>query len=115
MSVCLTERDRNQFPSVLLQPLGHLSVSKINELRAGVEQCSAERSFKSSSCAIPSGFSGLRALEKRIALRLCKTSGCCPLTYGHARTSQGLNTTHGRSGRDMAAGRARSAIGRVSW
>ena len=27
MSVCVTERGRNQFPSVLLQPLGHLSVS----------------------------------------------------------------------------------------
>ena len=26
VSVCVAERDRNQFPSVLLQPLGHLSV-----------------------------------------------------------------------------------------
>jgi hypothetical protein len=32
--VCVSTRERIQFPSVLLQPLGHLSVFRINSLRA---------------------------------------------------------------------------------
>ena len=32
--MCVSTRERNQFPSVLLKPLGHLSVFRINDLRA---------------------------------------------------------------------------------
>ena len=32
--VCVSTRGQSRFPSVLLQPLGHLSVFKINDLRA---------------------------------------------------------------------------------
>ena len=35
---CVTGRGRNQFPSALLQPTGHLSVFKINNLRAARDQ-----------------------------------------------------------------------------
>jgi hypothetical protein len=32
--MCVSTRERNQFPSVLLQPLGDLSVFRISDLRA---------------------------------------------------------------------------------
>ena len=41
--VCVSTRERNRFPSVLLQPLGHLSVFRINDLRAAVNDYRTRR------------------------------------------------------------------------
>ena len=38
--MCVSTRERIQFPSVLLQPLGHLSVFRINDLRAACRRLS---------------------------------------------------------------------------
>jgi hypothetical protein len=43
-SVCVSTRGRNRFPSLLLQPLGHRSVSGINSLPEGGEPCKSKLS-----------------------------------------------------------------------
>ena len=43
VSVCVTERDRIQFPSVLLPPLGHLFVRLARSRQAVLESTVCER------------------------------------------------------------------------
>ena len=61
VSLLLRVALRIRFPSVRLQPLGHLSVFRINNLRAVSEQCSAKPSFKPYRSSMRLIFSGLRA------------------------------------------------------
>jgi hypothetical protein len=61
VSVCVSTRERHQFPSVLLQPLGHLSVFRIKHLR--------------------SRLSGKTA-------NLCQTLQCVAITYEYVKYSR---------------------------
>ena len=59
------QRGRNLFPSVLLQPLGHLSVSRINRLRAVEHLIIAHASLSDGPASIAFRFSSLRASVAR--------------------------------------------------
>ena len=63
VSVSLGVARQNRFPSVLLQPLGHLSVFKINDLRAAFGRLSHTSALGLSADAISFGFSGLNELR----------------------------------------------------
>ena len=61
--MCVSTRERIQFPSVLLQPLGHLSVFKINDLRAACSRLSHTPALFPGADAITFAFSGLNSTE----------------------------------------------------
>ena len=85
MSVYVTTRGGNLFPSVLLQPLGHLSDFEINELRSVWIQ---ERSFKSHCSAMRFVSHGVRTLQEQSLRELCQTSECAAITYDVFLVSQ---------------------------
>ena len=58
VSASLGQRRANRFPSVLLQPLGHLSVFRINDLRAATERVSHP--------SVPRGCSGDPHLTQQV-------------------------------------------------
>jgi hypothetical protein len=76
------ERDSNpwygfpytRFPSVLLQPLGHLSVFRINNLRAVSIRLSHTSALLPSADAITFGFIELKRTDDGLRRKLCKTS-----------------------------------------
>ena len=58
MSVCVTERERNQFPSVLLQPLSNAPTqafkpTSFEEERDGQEPCTSLASDATRKLSIP--------------------------------------------------------------
>jgi hypothetical protein len=69
-----------RFPSVLLQPLGHLSGFRINDLPA-VDSLYYRTPVSTSSCSpIAVGFSELRAAMSQSSSELCQTLECRPIT-----------------------------------
>jgi hypothetical protein len=75
----VSTRGRNLFPSVLLQPLGHLSVW--NQRLASRDNRHYRTPAASSSLSpIASGFSGLRVTASRSS-ELCQTIECRPIPY----------------------------------
>jgi hypothetical protein len=62
------------FPSVLFQPLGHLSVFRINELQTVSKRLSHTPVSRVRFLQIPFRFSGFDPCETRHAWQLCKTS-----------------------------------------
>jgi hypothetical protein len=99
---------RNGFPSVRLQPLGHLSGFRINNLRAVGERLSHTPCEISPSNVKPRGFNDLQPENASFIGELRKTSQCRSITYERsslptagkpdrflfdaARTSRGLAT-----------------------
>jgi hypothetical protein len=77
VSVCVSERERNLFPSVLLQPLGHLSVFRINRLQAVERLIIAQAVGVEVPSSIAFRFSGLRASVRTSPLELCQTVESC--------------------------------------
>ena len=73
-SVSLSERRHVRFPSVLLQPLGHLSVFRINELRTSWIREYRETLFRSYCSTMVCRFSGLRTAVTTTSRQLCQTS-----------------------------------------
>ena len=59
---------------VLLQPLGHLSVFRINNLRAAGIRLSHTSALRPSADAITFGFSELKRTDDGFRRKLCKTS-----------------------------------------
>src|SRR5918995_5681066 len=84
----LGESRRNLFPSVLLQPLGHLSVS--------LESTTCKRSVRfiahvGDILARPRNtftMNGLQPTKNVRHPRLCKTSKCSGITYGDNKRRQ---------------------------
>jgi hypothetical protein len=72
---------RNLFPSVLLQPLGHLSVFRINRLRAVERLIIAHAGGGDGPASIAFRFSILGASVGTSPLELCQTGESCPITY----------------------------------
>ena len=65
-SVSLSERRHVRFPSVLLQPLGHLSVFRINNLRAVCNRLSHTSALLPTFDAIVFGFSELKRTDNAL-------------------------------------------------
>ena len=71
--VSLGDAGHNRFPSVLLQPLGHLSVFRINDLRAAYSRLSHTPKALSIADTITFVFSELKQAEDGLPKKLCKT------------------------------------------
>jgi hypothetical protein len=67
---------------VLLQPLGHLSVFRINRLRAVERLIIAHAGGGDGPASIAFRFSILGASVGTSPLELCQTGESCPITYG---------------------------------
>ena len=67
---------------MLLQPLGHLSVFRINDLRAACSRLSHTPATSPELARITFAFSEFDAHEPRRARKLCQTSQCAAITYG---------------------------------
>ena len=79
--MCVSTRGRNQFPSVLLQPLGHLSVFRINELQTAQNRLSHTPTTLPALTSITFVFSGLKRTEDEHRKESCKTSESPLITY----------------------------------
>ena len=71
-----------RFPSVLLQPLGHLSVFRINNLRAVGIRLSHTSALLPSADAITFILSEFKPTDDGAWKNLCKTSQSLEITYG---------------------------------
>ena len=85
VSMCVRTRERNQFPSVLLQPLGHLSVSLESTACSVSSELFHTSSLIPSAAAITFGFRELKCIDDRSGRKLCKTPKCGVSTYGDSR------------------------------
>ncbi len=72
--LCVSTRDRNLFPSVLLQPLGHLSVQVESTTCSGCAPIIARARAMRASSSIPFVLSALAAINSAYRAELCKTS-----------------------------------------
>ena len=87
--MCLRLARSNRFPSVLLQPLEHLSVFKINNLRAACRRFIAHDGELPSADAITFAFSDLKRTEDGSQQKLCETSFSTLITYGPGDSASG--------------------------
>jgi hypothetical protein len=71
--MCVSTRERIQFPSVRLQPLGHLSVFRINSLPAVQHELWHTPARSEPFCPIIFSFSGLQPDKDVRAPELCQT------------------------------------------
>src|SRR5687767_7343200 len=85
--MCVSTRRRNLFPSVLLQPLGHLSVFRISSLQVFSKALLHTPSASVRGDLDPPVTSATCG-EQRTAIGriLCKTCGSARITYGYPGT-----------------------------
>jgi hypothetical protein len=91
VSALLGERRQSRFPSVRHRPLGHLSVFRINNLRAMTDVLSHTPPTMRALSSILFVFSGLAPTDGNRRQELCKTCECRPITYGHAQLPEDLS------------------------
>ena len=113
VSVCVSTRERNQFPSVLLQPLGHLSVFRINRLRAVEHLIIAHARRVEARSSITFRFSGLKRAQRCASRKLCQTTQSLAIGYCvWRRDCHSIDLSACKGLRDYGQGAARRASAR---